>query len=163
MKTFFLNTLAIAGLSVISISLSSAQETVSTGMVESVSPKEGTLTMLSDQTHGDLTLHGLERANIFTADGKALQIVDLAQGQRVTIAYAVHDKQWFISKVILSEPRPAVTNRNTTEKDVTRIREATEGTTRTPSADGKPDVAPQPATAPQTGTSISIPLRRTGP
>ena len=121
--------------------LSSAQELVSTGTIKEVVPKTGIVTLHSDQTTHDISFYGLERANIFTGDGKVLAVRDLQPGQRATLEYAVRGKRWYISKVILSEPRPApgasaVVGNEAKE----RIRESTEGDTRTPSA--TPDAPP---------------------
>ena len=124
------------------ISLLKAQE-VSTGMLESVNPKQDVVTMRSDQTHHDLVFYGLNRANIFTADGRDLNIRDLEEGQRVTIQYAVRNRRWYVSKVILSEPRPVSRSRALDGKARDRIREETEGDTRTPSAPTTEPVPPQ--------------------
>jgi len=125
------------------VSLLKAQE-VSTGMLESVNPKQDVVTMRSDQTHHDLVFYGLNRANIFTADGHDLSVRDLEEGQRVTIQYAVRNRRWYVSKVILSEPRPVSRSRALTEEDRARIREQTEGDTRTPSAPTTEPPPPQP-------------------
>lgn len=87
---------------------SGAQETVSTGTIQGVVPQVGTLTIRSDQTTRPLTFWGMDRANIFTADGQPAVVGDLVPGMRVTVQYAVQGKRWLISKVILDAQRPPV-------------------------------------------------------
>jgi hypothetical protein len=85
-----------------------AQEPVSTGTIQGVVPKAGTLTLRSDQTTRPITFYGMDRANIFTADGKPALVGDLQPGMKVTIQYAIKGERWYISKVLLPEQRPAV-------------------------------------------------------
>jgi len=82
-----------------------AQEPVSTGIIQGTVPKAGTLTLRSDQTTRPITFYGMDRANIFTADGKAATMADLQPGLQVTIQYAVQGDRWYISKVVLPEQR----------------------------------------------------------
>jgi hypothetical protein len=141
MKTSFFAALAATALS---LSCAVAQVPVSTGIVEGITPKDGALTILSDQTHGNLSFYGLEKAPIFTADGKVLQLSDLLPGQRVTLEYAARDNRSYVSKVILSEPRPEAPKGALSPAAKERIRQAAEGQTRTPSA--PPVSAPVPPT-----------------
>jgi hypothetical protein len=83
-----------------------AQEPVSTGIIQGVVPKAGTLTIRSDQTTRPITFYGMDRANIFTADGKPALIGDLQPGIKVTVQYAIKGERWYISKVLLPEQRP---------------------------------------------------------
>jgi len=91
-----------------SITVSHAQEPVSTGTVLGLAPAAGTLTIRSDQTSSALTFYGMERANIFTSDGGVAVIDNVQPGMRVTVQYAVRGNRWYISKVILPEDRPPV-------------------------------------------------------
>ncbi len=144
MKITLLPVVAAAALACTSIPRASADEVVSTGLIQSVSDKREQLTLHSEQSHSDLLVYGLDKANIFTADGKALTTADLQPGQRVTLEYAMRGQRWYVSKVILSEPRPAArVGAEATE----RIRESTEGDARTPSAPAgiTPQEAPFPS------------------
>ncbi len=115
--------------------------------------------MRSDQTARDMSFNGLDHANIFTADGKALTIGDLSPGQRVTLEYAVRDKHWYISKVILSEPRPGADSVVANPASRDRMREASEGEARTPSAPLEADgQAPMPVEK-----KVNRTFKRTGP
>jgi hypothetical protein len=154
MKTSFFAALAATALS---LSCALAQQPVSTGIVEGITPKDGALTILSDQTHENLSFYGLEKATIFTADGKPLLLGDLLPGQRVTLEYAVRDNRSYVNNVILSEPRPEAPRDALSPAARERIRHETEGQTRTPSA--PPTAAPVPPTR-VTGTG-AVPV--TGP
>src|SRR4051794_7366691 len=78
-----------------------AQEPVSTGIIAGMQPKEGTLTIRSDQTNGLVTFFGADKANIFTSDGQPFLLQNLKVGSKVTIQYATRGKKWYISKMIL--------------------------------------------------------------
>jgi hypothetical protein len=47
----------------------------------------------------------MERANIFSADGKPALTTDLQPGMQVTVQYAERGNRWYISKVMVAEPR----------------------------------------------------------
>lgn len=64
------------------------------------------MTIRSDQTQGLITFFGVDKSNIFTADGKISTIADLPLGSRVTVQFTERDKQWFVSKVILPAANP---------------------------------------------------------
>jgi formylmethanofuran dehydrogenase subunit E-like metal-binding protein len=83
-----------------------AQEPVSTGIIQGIQPKEGTLTLRSDQTQNLTTFFGVDKANIQTTDGQVMTIDSLQLGTRVTVQYTQRGKQWFISKVILPPAAP---------------------------------------------------------
>ena len=108
MKTrSFTSLLAAAALWLGSAVVSQAQEPVSTGIVQGLVPKAGTLTLRSDQTSRPITFYGMDRANIYAADGRPAVVADLQPGMQVTVQYAVRGNRWYISKVLLSEQRPA--------------------------------------------------------
>ncbi|MHA3771910.1 hypothetical protein ACXR0O_10280 [Verrucomicrobiota bacterium sgz303538] len=132
MKTSSLTSLlAAAALWLGSAVISQAQEPVSTGTIQGLVPWAGTLTLRSDQTHGPMTFWGIDRANIFSADGQPAGIGDLQPGMNVTVQYAVRGRKWYISKVMLSEQRsapivsvplysvPALTSRAANDNDIT--------------------------------------------
>ena len=108
-----------------------AQEPVSTGIIQGMVPKAGTLILRSDQTTRPITFYGMDRANIFTADGKAATVADLQPGMKATIQYAVRENRWYISKIILAEQRgnavvgapinadPALRTKAATDGDIT--------------------------------------------
>jgi len=77
------------------------QELVSTGIIAGLQPKEGTLTIRSDQTNGIVTFFGADKANIFTSDGQPYLLQNLKPGVKVTIQYAARGEKWYISKMIL--------------------------------------------------------------
>ena len=122
-----------------------AQEPVSTGLIRKVTPKTGTLIVRSEQTNTDLTFYNADRANIFRADGKALTTADLEEGQRVTVKYGIRQNRWFVREIILSEPRPGKDSVVTNPRGIERIRQGTEGETRTPDAPPDPPAGPPPA------------------
>jgi hypothetical protein len=101
LRSFFL----VAALLLAGASLTLAQQ-VSTGVIQGYQPKEGTLTVRSDQTQGLITFFGVDKSNIFTADGKIATIAELPLGSRVTVQFTERDKQWFVSKVILPAENP---------------------------------------------------------
>lgn len=105
---FFSSAMAAAVLWLGSMTVSHGQEPVSTGIVQGTVPAAGTLTIRSDQTTTPLTFWGMERANIFTADGQLATVGDIEPGMPVTVQYAVRGKRWYISKVILPEQRANV-------------------------------------------------------
>lgn len=104
LRSFFL----VAALLLGGASVTFAQQ-VSTGVIAGYQPKEGTLTVRSDQTQGLITFFGVDKANIFTADGKISNIADLPLGSKVTVEFSERDKKWFVSKVILPADRPVGT------------------------------------------------------
>jgi hypothetical protein len=105
MKAFLRSFFLIAALLLGGASLALAQQ-VSTGVIQGFQPKEGTLTIRSDQTQGLITFFGVDKSNIFTADGKISTLADLPLGSRVTVQFTERDKQWFVSKVILPPANP---------------------------------------------------------
>jgi hypothetical protein len=102
MKTSIIASLSAAALWLTGAPETTAQEPVSTGIVQGVAPKTGTLTIRSTQTARPITFYGMEKANIFSVDGSPALITDLEPGMPVTVQYAVRGDRWFISKVILS-------------------------------------------------------------
>jgi hypothetical protein len=122
-----------------------AQEPVSTGFIRQVVPRTGVLVIRSDQNHQDMTFFNADRATIFRADGKALTTADLQPGQRVTVKYGERNKKWYITQIILSEPRPGSDSVVANPAGRERIREATEGEARTPDAPPDPPSGPPPA------------------
>jgi hypothetical protein len=106
MKAFIRSFLLVAALLLGGASLTFAQK-VSTGIIQGYQPKAGTLTIRSDQTQGLITFFGVDKANIFTADGKVATIAELPLGSKVTVEFTEKDKQWFVSKVILPASAPA--------------------------------------------------------
>jgi hypothetical protein len=105
MKAFLRSFFFVAALLLAGASLTLAQQ-VSTGVIQGYQPKEGTLTVRSDQTQGLITFFGVDKSNIFTADGKIATIAELPLGSRVTVQFTERDKQWFVSKVILPAENP---------------------------------------------------------
>jgi hypothetical protein len=105
MKTRFLSTVALAAVLLSAHPAAFAQEPVSTGIVTNVLAKDGVLTIRSDQNGQPLTFHGMDRANIFSADGQPALIGDLQTGMKVTVQYGVRGQRWYISKVVLPEMR----------------------------------------------------------
>ncbi|RYD74620.1 MAG: hypothetical protein EOP84_19600, partial [Verrucomicrobiaceae bacterium] len=109
MKTFSLSSLvAAAVLGLGSITVSQAQEPVSTGTIQGLVPRAGTLTLRSDQTSRPITFYGIDRATIFTEDGQPALIGDLEAGMKATIQYAVRGNRWYISKIILPGARAPI-------------------------------------------------------
>src|SRR4051794_31273887 len=100
-RSFFL----VAALLLGGASLALAQQ-VSTGIIQGFQPKAGTLTIRSDQTQGLITFFGVDKSNIFTADGKVSTIADLPLGSKVTVQFTERDKRWVVSKVILPAEAP---------------------------------------------------------
>ena len=106
MKTSsFSSLLAAAVVGLGTITVSQAQEPVSTGTIQGFVPRAGTLTLRSDQTSRPITFYGVDRANIFTEDGQPAVIGDLQTGMKATVQYAVRGKRWYISKIILPGQR----------------------------------------------------------
>ena len=106
MKTL-LRSLLFAALLLLGAAPSLFAQAVSTGIIAGFQPKEGTLTIRSDQTKTLMTFFGLEKANIYTADGKVVLLKDLPLGSQVTVEYAERgDKHWYIAKVILPAEVP---------------------------------------------------------
>src|SRR3954466_12827244 len=100
MKALIRSLFLIAALLLGGASLAFAQQ-VSTGIIQGYQPQAGTLTIRSDQTQGMITFFGVNKSNIFTADGVVATIAELPLGSRVTVQFTERDKQWFVSKVIL--------------------------------------------------------------
>lgn len=105
MKAFLRSLLIVAALLIGSTSFSFAQLS-STGIIEGYQPQAGTLTIRSDQTQGMITFFGVDKANIFTADGKAVTIAELPLGSKVTVQFTEREKKWYVSKVILPAANP---------------------------------------------------------
>lgn len=128
---FFSTVVALVTLACGGISTVQAQEPVSTGIVHGMVEKAGVLTLRSDQNQRLLTFHGMDKANVFTADGQPAKMADMQVGQRVTVQYATRDGKWYISKVILPAPAaapaaglpvnvdPAVRSRAANDRDIT--------------------------------------------
>jgi Cu/Ag efflux protein CusF len=132
MKTRLFSTFAAAVALVCSgISTVQAQEPVSTGIIHGLVEKAGVLTLRSDQNQRLLTFHGMDQANVFTADGQPAKMADMKVGDRVTVQYATRNGKWYISKVILPAPTaapaaglpvnvdPAVRSRAANDRDIT--------------------------------------------
>lgn len=105
MKAFLRSFVLIAALLLGGAVATFAQQ-VSTGVIAGYQPKEGTITIRSDQTQGLITFFGVNKANIFTADGKISNIADLPLGSKVTVEFTERERRWFVSKVILPAEAP---------------------------------------------------------
>jgi len=102
MKTLSLRVALAAFVLTSAPALSLAQAPVSTGIIESIDPKAGEMTMQSDQSKRAVTFYGLNTTNIFHVDGRAAPSTDLEPGKHVTIEYAERNGRWYISKVMLN-------------------------------------------------------------
>ncbi len=158
MKTIHFAAFAIATTLLWTPHTASAQ-TVTTGLIETIIPEAGVMFIRSDQTHRHVRVTGLGRAYIFTADGMPLVADDLEAGHRVTLEYVHRGNQWYIDKILLSEPRPTIRG-SLSRSSVERIRERTEGTERTPSAPGE---APETIEVAPLSTGGTIPPPHTNP
>lgn len=85
----------------------SAQEIVTTGVVQKVGD-DGSLVVHSDQTQGPVTFYGVQNTNIFTVDGSPALLGDLQMGTKVTVQYAVRGGKWYVSKIMFMGAGPAV-------------------------------------------------------
>lgn len=81
---------------------------VTTGTVTAVVKEAGTLTVMSDQTHGPLNYTGMDKITVMFGSGKAATLADVAVGQMVTVEYAVRDGKTVTTKLMLPDPKPVV-------------------------------------------------------
>ncbi len=81
---------------------------VTTGTVTAVVKEAGTLTVMSDQTHGPLNYTGMDKVMVMFASGKTATLADVAVGQMVTVEYALRDGKTVTTKLMLPDPKPAV-------------------------------------------------------
>jgi len=108
MKTLSLRVALAASLLTFAPAALLAQAPVSTGIIVSVDPKAGEMTMQSDQLKKAVTFYGLNSVNIFHVDGQVAPMTDLEPGRHVTIEYAERQGRWYISKVMLNPKRSVV-------------------------------------------------------
>jgi hypothetical protein len=80
-----------------------AQEPVTTGIVQSVDAQTGAMTVLSDQTKKPITFLGTNRAMLVRTRGEPPQFADLKAGMQVTVQYAVRNDQWYVEKVFFGD------------------------------------------------------------
>jgi hypothetical protein len=86
-----------------------AQGPISTGIVQGLSQKDGTLTIRTEQSGaGTMVYHGMDKADILTANGKPAVLADIAPGQQVTVFYAKQGDQWMVSRVLLPDPKTTI-------------------------------------------------------
>jgi len=82
-----------------------AQGPVNTGLVQSLSKEQGTLTLRTEQSvGGSIVYHGMNKAEILTVGGKPASLADLSPGQRVSVFYKKNGDQWLVSRVLIPEP-----------------------------------------------------------
>jgi hypothetical protein len=168
---------AAAAALLVSAPLTQAQEPVSTGVIQGLAPKAGTLTLRSDQTTRPVTFYGMDKANIFTADGKVAKIADLQPGMKATVQYAVRENRWYVSKVILAEQRNTIVTGAPVNGDpAARSKAANDGDITTQPGSKAAidnDITTQPAnraatdgditTQPASSTTGRAPVRQRGP
>ena len=81
---------------------------VTTGTVTAVAKEAGTLTVMSDQTHGPLNYTGMDKVVVMYGSGKTATLADVVVGQLVTVEYAVRDGKTVTTKLMLPDPKPAL-------------------------------------------------------
>jgi hypothetical protein len=104
MKTFLRLPLAAAlCLSAWALPAQAQDGRVTTGIVESVSLENGTMTVRTDQTQRPMIFSGIGAAMLVNGKGKPPTITDLKPGIPVTVRYASKNKVWYVEKIIYGD------------------------------------------------------------
>jgi hypothetical protein len=82
-----------------------AQSRVNTGILDLVSPEDGTLRLRCDQLGmRPVVFFGMNAANILGTDGSVLTVEDLSPGMSATFFYRrVGKNRWVVSKILVHE------------------------------------------------------------
>jgi len=84
-----------------------AQGPLSTGVIDNVSKENGTLVLRGDANQpAQIVYHGMDRAQIVTATGKAATLADLKPGLQATVFYAKQGDRWVVSRVLIPDEAP---------------------------------------------------------
>jgi hypothetical protein len=88
-----------------------ADGVVTTGIVESVSLPQGTMTVRSDQTKRPMVFFGLGAAMLVNGNNGPATLADLKAGIPVTVRYAARGKDWYVEKITYGDTKdtPAAT------------------------------------------------------
>ena len=94
---------AIGGLAL--VSEVRAQEPMTSGILDYVSPEDGTIRLRADQIASrPLIFYGMHSANVMTVSGRLARLEDLAPGMSVSLFFARHGKRkWIISRVVVAD------------------------------------------------------------
>ena len=85
-----------------------AQGPMHSGIIQSLSKEQGTLTLRTEKSGGGpITYYGMGKAEVLTVGGKPGTIADLAVGQRVSVFYGKQGEKWMVSRVLIAEPGTA--------------------------------------------------------
>ncbi len=89
-----------------------AQSPVVTGILDFVSPEDGTVRLRCDQlAMQPMVFVGMNAANIQSPDGGLLTVAHLSPGMSATFYFRrAGKKRWIISKVLVEEPAPYYEN-----------------------------------------------------
>ena len=124
-----------------------AQGPLNTGIIQTLSKEQGTLTLRTEQSAGGpITYYGMGKAEVLTVGGKLGTIADLSVGQRVTVFYGKQGDKWVVSRVLVAEPGTATGPATGTAASGTSVPSAT-----------------APAVAPETGNAAADGDRTTRP
>src|SRR4051794_25279325 len=82
-----------------------AQTRVNTGILDFVSPEDGTIRLRCDQLGmRPIVFFGMNAANILATSGSVLTVEALSRGMTATFFYSrVDKKRWVVSKVLIQE------------------------------------------------------------
>jgi hypothetical protein len=81
---------------------------ISTGSVVSANRQDGVMVILSTETRGPITFHGMNKARVETRSGRLATFADVQPKMPVTVYYTPVEGRWYVGRVLIPDTQTAV-------------------------------------------------------